>query len=341
MFCLLRGSTVVATVLLIGVPITGEGAVVSKGFDSKELTSGGAIASWLLLGPYYYDSGGGVGLEPSTMRLDFLTDGQQIVEADVMPHPGDQVHTDYGVAASTGLARMGEANPDVNPEGIPQWYAWEQQEDLIELDTPLLYGMVDETMCYAVCYLDVEWDMTVAVGCGSDDLIQILVDDQEVLLSAEPRAWAGFEDASPPFDLSAGVHRLMVKVFDLRGLWCFGCRIQDALGEPLREGYAVRLSPVDQEPPETQLRRGDANSDGDVNIADAVYTLEHLFARGPRPMCRDAADTNDDGAVDIGDAIYTLQNLFANGPAIPPPYPDCGLDPTVDNLGCVEYAPCE
>ncbi len=87
--------------------------------------------------------------------------------------------------------------------------------------------------------------------------------------------------------------------------------------------------------------RGDTNTDNTIDIADAIFTLSYLFAQGPTPTCMDAADANDDGAVHISDGIYILQNLFANGPAIPPPYPDCGVDPTVDGLGCVEYPPCE
>ena len=89
------------------------------------------------------------------------------------------------------------------------------------------------------------------------------------------------------------------------------------------------------------FRRGDSNTDNALNIADAVFTLMYLFAQGPTPTCLDAADANDDGTVDISDGIYILQNLFAHGPAIPSPYPDCGIDSTVDALGCVEYANCE
>ncbi len=90
------------------------------------------------------------------------------------------------------------------------------------------------------------------------------------------------------------------------------------------------------------FRRGDANVDGSVNIADAIYILQNLFANGPAIRCPNAADSNDDESVNIADGIYILQNLFANGPAIPAPHPDCGkdttpnLDPTKADLrGCL------
>ncbi|MBN1418545.1 MAG: hypothetical protein JXP34_07185 [Planctomycetes bacterium] len=89
--------------------------------------------------------------------------------------------------------------------------------------------------------------------------------------------------------------------------------------------------------------RGDANEDGRLDIADAIRTLEILFANR-RTQCADAADVNDDGGLDIGDPIYLLNYSFKNGPAIPPPIVGtCDFDPTQDkggNLGCQAYAGC-
>jgi hypothetical protein len=78
-----------------------------------------------------------------------------------------------------------------------------------------------------------------------------------------------------------------------------------------------------------RFRRGDANRDGSMNIADAVYILQNLFAQGPAISCKDAADSNDDEAINIADPVYILQNLFAQGPGVPAPGPGaCGPDTT-------------
>ena len=78
-------------------------------------------------------------------------------------------------------------------------------------------------------------------------------------------------------------------------------------------------------------RRGDANDDGTVNIADPVFTLMHLFLdEAQAPGCHDAADVDGDGDVELTDAIYELNYLFLRGPplAVPgtgacgPPIPD-------------------
>ncbi len=96
----------------------------------------------------------------------------------------------------------------------------------------------------------------------------------------------------------------------------------------------------------TRFRRGDANSDGAVDISDAVCILGFLF--GPRddpcksglPRCLARGDASDDGQVDIADAVRVLGHLFANGGPLPQPFGACAIDPTPDDLGCLSYAPC-
>ena len=80
--------------------------------------------------------------------------------------------------------------------------------------------------------------------------------------------------------------------------------------------------------------RGDANSDGIVDLTDAIYLLNFLFQGGPTSKCQDAVDTNDDGIVDLTDAIYLLNHLFVGGKSPHSPYPGAGSDPTKDQLSC-------
>ncbi|MEC9477270.1 MAG: proprotein convertase P-domain-containing protein [Planctomycetota bacterium] len=93
-------------------------------------------------------------------------------------------------------------------------------------------------------------------------------------------------------------------------------------------------------PPGSGFIRGDCNSDGGINIADAIFVLGNLFSGGPDGPCIDSCDANDDGALNIADAIYTLANLFSGGPNPPDPFPNCGPDPTDDPLGCDLYDAC-
>jgi IPT/TIG domain-containing protein/FG-GAP repeat protein len=85
---------------------------------------------------------------------------------------------------------------------------------------------------------------------------------------------------------------------------------------------------------DTRFRRGDANSDNEVNIADPIRILGALFLGTDPITCEDRGDTNDDGFLNLTDAIYVLNHLFNGDAPPPPPYPDAGDDPTADDLVC-------
>ena len=98
--------------------------------------------------------------------------------------------------------------------------------------------------------------------------------------------------------------------------------------------------------PTVTFYRGDANDDGDVNIADAIFMLGSLFPPpGSTPAvigCQAAADLNADGGVNIADAIALLETLFLpNAPALPAPNlaTGCGVDSST-NLSCQQFAAC-
>ena len=83
--------------------------------------------------------------------------------------------------------------------------------------------------------------------------------------------------------------------------------------------------------------RGDGNSDGKVDVSDAVFVLSYLLLGGEGPQCQKAADVNDSAKTDITDAIYLLAHLFLGGSAPPLPYPARGKDPTTDALTCLGF----
>jgi hypothetical protein len=54
------------------------------------------------------------------------------------------------------------------------------------------------------------------------------------------------------------------------------------------------------------------NGDGQVNVGDAFYLINYLFASGPAPVC--SGDVNGDTQVNVGDVFYLINYLFAGGP---------------------------
>lgn len=113
---------------------------------------------------------------------------------------------------------------------------------------------------------------------------------------------------------------------------------------PYLEGIADAFGGVyvDTTLPLDLFRRGDANSDGGVDVSDVVFVLAAGFVPGsPQPICLDAVDCNDDGAYDpIVDAIALLQSIFVPGSApLALPGDQCGTDPTPDPLACTGVCP--
>ena len=67
--------------------------------------------------------------------------------------------------------------------------------------------------------------------------------------------------------------------------------------------------------------RGDCNYSGDLDLADAILTLDYLFLLAEVPQCIEACDYVGDGVVGIEDAISNLNYLFLAGPPPGAPYP--------------------
>lgn len=90
----------------------------------------------------------------------------------------------------------------------------------------------------------------------------------------------------------------------------------------------------------SEFIRGDANTDGIVDVADVLYTLNFQFSGGPI-RCEDALDSNDSGDLDLSDGLYSLAYLFSFGDEPPAPFDWCGEDPTADALGCDSNQTCD
>jgi hypothetical protein len=59
---------------------------------------------------------------------------------------------------------------------------------------------------------------------------------------------------------------------------------------------------------------GDANTSGNVNLADIVYLVSYLFKSGFPPIPMQSGDANSDGVVNLADIVYLVSYLFKHGP---------------------------
>ena len=58
---------------------------------------------------------------------------------------------------------------------------------------------------------------------------------------------------------------------------------------------------------------GDVNTDGVVNISDAVFLINYLFSYGIPPYSQDIADVNCDNKINLVDIIYLVNYVFRGG----------------------------
>jgi hypothetical protein len=64
--------------------------------------------------------------------------------------------------------------------------------------------------------------------------------------------------------------------------------------------------------------RGDANTDGVINVNDVVYLINYLYIHGPAPTPLQAGDVDSDGVINASDVVYLINYLYIKGP------PPCG-----------------
>jgi hypothetical protein len=83
---------------------------------------------------------------------------------------------------------------------------------------------------------------------------------------------------------------------------------------------------------QSDFRRGDANSDGVVDLSDGVFVFDFLFLGGSPPTCLAAADADKSLMISYTDAVSLLQR----SPGIPVLGPD---DSWPTKLPCASYEP--
>ena len=85
-----------------------------------------------------------------------------------------------------------------------------------------------------------------------------------------------------------------------------------------------------------QFIRGDADGNGRVNVLDALVILRRIAGEAPVFDCTEALNANADGGVDAADAIFVLRWIFLQGPPLPYPFPRCATD---ISGGCTQSSP--
>ncbi len=157
--------------------------------------------------------------------------------------------------------------------------------------------------------------------------IRLISNGEVVRRKVEDRGWFRLED--PPISVhGTNIDTVEIQILEFSG-------DHEDVDAPALAEIEVWGEAMPSSVPELQFIRGDSNSDGLVDISDAVTTLTGLFIDSQEIRCRAAADSNSDAAVDMSDAIHFLSYRFLGTEPPAAPFPACG--PTEDiGLGCEE-----
>ncbi len=167
----------------------------------------------------------------------------------------------------------------------------------------------------------------------------------------EVRYWILFEPAISAAGLAKPVHAVEVAPADREIVVPPGAppivrrtessvTFLDADFEPIATPAVIDFSRRTVDSTEPRFRRGDVNSDGIIDLADALAELSYLFRSGETPVCLKAADADDDGRLNVSDAITILLHLFRGAGPLPQPGVACGVDSSSDALACESQSGC-
>jgi len=92
------------------------------------------------------------------------------------------------------------------------------------------------------------------------------------------------------------------------GVWLFEVANEDPYSETATCQMEINITAQ-------SANCGDANSDGTVDVSDAVHLINYIFVGGFAPEPLERGNVNCDLVVDVSDAVWIINYVFVGGPA--------------------------
>ncbi|MBI4605323.1 MAG: hypothetical protein HY721_25445 [Planctomycetes bacterium] len=331
--------------------VTVDGEPVAIGGDryyrGSPISEQGFIKLWNHLGPLAWafpaaaNDHGPPGACDANSGLDLpldwvVNDGETLTEADMSPFPGMIVRPKYGGdgkpggtgARAAGLAVSPGDTGLVREDRFPIWKAGLSPTDTVDHASAAVNGFdAEDHMTLSCVYVTNKTaaDIDTAVGFGSDDAIQILLDNEDVTGGGIVvcRGWGNpnEEQNTAPVTLPRGESRILVKVTDGCCASGFRLRFQDP-SDPTGPGLqspdiSVSLESSVNPPPAKVVRSfsKEAFAIGEViEVSLAVTTprqLPRLVVTEVLPALVSVSQISHGGAVSGGAIVWNLSNVSA------------------------------
>ncbi len=165
-------------------------------------------------------------------------------------------------------------------------------------------------------------------GCRTDYFeVQHYIHSYSTGKQATIELKASNSDTSPALDPGSGP--IVKLIFSVSGPQAGDSTLVDLSGyssyQPLFQGPLLAYEPEIESPmllyPVCCVgERGDADSSGEINVADLTMMISYLFQGGSLPDCEEEADVDGSGVINVSDVTYVVDFLFKGG-ANPVPCP--------------------
>ncbi|HEX7663897.1 MAG TPA: PA14 domain-containing protein, partial [Polyangiaceae bacterium] len=173
----------------------------------------GAIGAWLLVGPFHTPT--------SALPAKSKTPEQLAADIDKPPVEIDETR----IAPKLGDVWDGDTRAGTAANAAPAWTLASSGEGPIDVKGALKTKETD-VIAYASGTLSVPHGGKYVVLLGTDDGVRLTIDDKTVLTRDEARPYRSDDDVVP-VELTAGEHRVVLKLHQRDGAWSFRFRIVD------------------------------------------------------------------------------------------------------------------
>lgn len=132
----------------------------------------------------------------------------------------------------------------------------------------------------------------------------------EAIAGVEPYTWS-FMGGDLPYGLefTGGNQGSISGIPTYAATYYFTIGVTDSSDPPVQQNFSFGIT-IDK-----AVLIGDCSGDGMVNITDAVFLINYIFAGGVAPNPLRVGDVNCDGIITISDVVRIIYYLFRDGPA--------------------------
>lgn len=194
--------------------------------------------------------------------------------------------------------------------GGKEWKLYSSSGDMVDFEDKELFGAYD--FCDGYAYIEVKSPQRkeVRLLLGSDDGIKVWLNGRNILTNDIPRGF-GVDADKLNVILEPGWNRLLLKINDIGGQWCFSARFSDYQNSPVGDleyrPKSLKMTPVEVKEATASSVEGGKTSFSAANVIDGDPSTRWSSAgKDPQWVLLDLG-----ASVEINRVVLTWEAAYA------------------------------